>query len=730
MSPERWGQVKVVFTEAMSLPVAERSVFVARACESDVELARDVEALIAAAGVESVPPIPPATVAKALGKFGVEAPTSDAATQSLLASALGTEYEIIRPVGRGGMGEVYLARDLTLGLDVAVKVLRPDLAATAPAARARFRQEAKIIASLTHPGIIRLYKYGEACGIWYFVMGYVGSTTLADRLRRDDPVPAEEVRRVLFDLADALEHAHRRHVIHRDIKSSNILLDDGDVMRPMLADFGISKIQGASDTLTPSRTVIGTPAYMSPEQLVGDPDIDERSDIFSLGLVGYAMLVGHEPFVGIADVGTWRLTHDPEPLSKVAPLVPVELAAVITRCLARDRTQRFPDAASLKEALMRADKEWIKHHPEVYRPLAGYGQYALAWAIVFTALALVPNHSSPDTALLLLLHAILVPLGFVLHVWNIGRSGMSNRELIHIACWPPEWWGMWWPRALRRPEDQWARLPRPARLVRATLSLYFVVLPALILLETRGGAASSLLNVVKYTLLSVTAAVTAGALWWARGKNLRLADAVRVLVGPTMPSPAWNRNEDVRRLLAPVGALPPPNPSNPTDWLRAIEDFIRRIPPSFAALGDVTIKARGLHRAIASCDADMARLGQESSDAEVDRLEKRVDELVEQVSLHGDRKSGELLNLVRSELAIVRAIRADRQLTAKRRADLFQLLRVMWTQLGQLYERSIGGVAVGPDPTQALASLCAEIDDALRKPGTYEDRADAEPDAR
>ena len=717
MTPERWGRIKALFSEAMELPAAERAAFVARVCGSDIELGEELRSLLAIAGADSIPRIPPAAVARALTDAGGDALDSDAGTRSVLERAVGKEYEIMHRIGRGGMGAVYLARDIRLDMFVAIKVLRPDLAAFAPAARARFKREAQICASLTHPGIIRLFQYGEACGIWYFVMGYVRGTTLADRLRREDPVRSEEVRRILLELADALEYAHGHHVIHRDIKSANILLEDGDVMRPMLADFGISKVQGARDTLTPSLSVIGTPAYMSPEQLVGDPDIDARSDIFSLGLVGYAMLVGREPFIGIDDIVAWRMRHDPEPLSEVAPSAPSGLAAVIMRCLARDRVSRYPDAHALKEALARADRPWVHMTPEKIRPVAGYGQYALAWAIVFAALALVPNHSPVNVALLLLL-AALVPLGFVLHIWNIGRGDLSYAELVQVAGWPPEWWGMWWPRRLRRPEDLWMRLPWPARFVRETLSLFFVLLPALILVENRNWLDPGLLDMMKYSLFIGTAVVAAGALWWARRNDLPYADAVRVLFGATMPSPAWGVPHVVR-LIAPVRGVRPPNYSKPADWVRTIDDLVPLIPADEATLGaEVTIRAHRLLRAIAECDRDIARLGQDSSDAEIARLERKLDEMMDEASLRGGDKRRDLLELLRGELALVRAMRADRELAAEQRAGLFHLLRALCAQLGRLYERSLGGAFDGPDPTEALRGLCAEVDEALDAPGS------------
>ena len=712
MSPERWGEIKTVFREALETPLVARSAFLERACGSDAGMREDLETLLAAAEGTSVPPIPASTFARALHDAGNTPLDSDVTTRAVLESALGGEYDLLRRIGTGGMGVVYLARETALRRDVAIKVLRPDLADFAPAARARFRREAQICASLEHPGIIPLHRYGEARGIWYFVMGYVCGETLADRLRHEGPVPSEETRRILLELADALEHAHAKHVVHRDIKSTNILLEGGDVRRPKLADFGISKVQGAADTFTPSSAMIGTPAYMSPEQLERSPDIDERSDIYSLGLVGYAMLVGHEPFADVDDVAAWRLHHDPPPLSEVAPSVPPGLATVITRCLMRDRASRWQDARSLKDALACVDGSAKQVLPAAVRDLPGYGQWALAWSIVFTALALVPNHPPRDIVLLLLLGA-LVPLGLVLHVWNVGRGGLSYGELAYVACWPPEWWGMWWPRMLRRPEDLWSRLPWQARLVRGTLSLLFVALPALILLGTRRGFESPWLDVVEYALVAGAATVSSGALLWARQQGLTFADAVRLLFGATMPSPAWEATH-VARLVAPVRGVRPPNYSRPADFVRAMEDLIPLLPSDADIVGsDIPALARGLLKAVDASDREVAVLERHASPAELARLEAKLAELEGETSPHGSERRADLRELVKGQLTVAQRMRGDLEMAGQRRTYLFGLMRGLWLQLCRVHDAALGTAAEGPDPRLALRRLCGEIGDAL-----------------
>src|SRR5262249_50300924 len=158
-----------------------------------------------------------------------------------------------------------------------------------------------------------------------------------------------------------------------------------------------------------------------------------------------------------------------------------DLASVVMRCLARDPALRWPSARELKDAIARcSDDDGSRNLPESVRDLPSFAPYAVAWAVAWSAFALIALRSSRERALLLLV-ALLVPLGLVLHVWNTGRTGLRMAEVARIASWPPEWWGLWWPRALRRPNDVWARLPWQARWVRVVLASFFVGLPGLIL---------------------------------------------------------------------------------------------------------------------------------------------------------------------------------------------------------------------------------------------------------
>src|SRR4026209_1421174 len=212
-----------------------------------------------------------------------------------LTSALADRYRIERELGQGGMATVYLAQDLKHDRKVALKVLKPELAAVLGAER--FVVEIKTTAALQHPHILPLFDSGTADGFLYYVMPYVQGETLRSKLDRETQLGIDEAVRITREVADALDSAHRHGVIHRDINPENILLHDG---RPMVADFGIALAVSAAagGRMTETGLSLGTPHYMSPEQATGDRDISARSDVYSLSSVLYEMLTGQPPHVG------------------------------------------------------------------------------------------------------------------------------------------------------------------------------------------------------------------------------------------------------------------------------------------------------------------------------------------------------------------------------------------------------------------------------------------------
>lgn len=278
----------------------------------------------------------------------------DAELTARLARALSPAYEVGTEIGRGGMAIVYRARDVRLKRGVAVKVLPPELAFRGDI-RTRFLREAETAARLSHPNIVPIYTVDEREGVVYFVMGLVEGGSVGDRLRSSGAIGVDETRRILREVADALAYAHRMGVVHRDIKPDNILLD-ADSGRAMVTDFGIARAasdDGDGTRLTGTGIVIGTPAYMSPEQCAGDREIDGRSDLYSLGAVAYQMLAGVPPFSGgnTPAIMLKQVTERPLPLRQRRADVPPDLEKIIMKLLEKDPEHRFADGAALVAAV-------------------------------------------------------------------------------------------------------------------------------------------------------------------------------------------------------------------------------------------------------------------------------------------------------------------------------------------------------------------------------------------
>jgi serine/threonine-protein kinase len=267
-----------------------------------------------------------------------------------LQAALAGEYSLERELGRGGMGVVYLARDVQLDRDVAIKVLPTHLAGIAEA-RERFVREARTAAGLSHPHIVPIHRVGEARGFVFFVMSYVEGETLGERLRTRGPLPPADATRMLREVAWALAYAHGRGIVHRDVKPDNIMLEAG-TGRALVTDFGIAHGGAGADLETEPGKITGTAHFMSPEQAAAAP-IDGRSDIYSLGVVGYLAVSGRLPFESpnLPALLVRQATEAAPPVTRSAPGLPPELAQVIDRCLQRDVSLRFSDGEALAAAL-------------------------------------------------------------------------------------------------------------------------------------------------------------------------------------------------------------------------------------------------------------------------------------------------------------------------------------------------------------------------------------------
>ena len=294
------------------------------------------------------------------------------APPSLLTTALGGRYAIERELGRGGMATVYLAEERKHGRQVAIKVLHAELAASLGAER--FLREIGIVARLSHPHIVPLIDSGDAGGVLYYVSPFVSGGSLRDRLLRDGRLPVRDALRIGREVGAALDYAHRNGFVHRDVKPENILFADGQAV---LADFGVARAYGARDAeplppVTEAGLALGTPAYMSPEQASGDPDLDLTSDVYSLACVVYEMLAGVPPLVGSNARATIakQVTEVPRPIRTLRPDVPAVAEQALARALAKAPEERHASVAEFADALHGESHESARSYPATTRTIA------------------------------------------------------------------------------------------------------------------------------------------------------------------------------------------------------------------------------------------------------------------------------------------------------------------------------------------------------------------------
>ena len=272
-------------------------------------------------------------------------------------AAVGDVYLIEQEVGRGGMAVVYAAQDLRLQRPVALKVLPPELAFRGDV-RERFVREAQTAARLNHPHIVPIYAVHEEGGLVCFAMALVKGESLAARIVREPRPSFEYIAHMLEQVADALAYAHACGVVHRDVKPDNVLVDK-DSGRAMVTDFGIARAAESGSRLTQTGVAVGTPAFMSPEQAMGDREIDGRSDIYSLGVVGYLMLAGRLPFEANTTPAMLmkHVSETPMPIRAVRPDAPFALVEILERCLAKRPQDRWDNAMQLRDALRKAQRD-------------------------------------------------------------------------------------------------------------------------------------------------------------------------------------------------------------------------------------------------------------------------------------------------------------------------------------------------------------------------------------
>ena len=265
-----------------------------------------------------------------------------------LQTTLGNTYTLERELGGGGMSRVFVAEDTALGRRIVVKVLPPEMASGVSIER--FKREISLAARLQHPHIVPLLSAGEAGGVPYFTMPFIEGESLRGHLTRSGELPIKEAVHLLREVASALAYAHRKGVVHRDIKPENVLVTE---QHAMVTDFGVAKAisaatQSGGDGLTSIGIALGTPAYMAPEQAVGDVATDHRADIYAFGVIAYELLTGRAPFAGrsIQAVMAAHIVETPEPITRHRAAIPASLAALVMRCLEKhpaDRPQTADD---------------------------------------------------------------------------------------------------------------------------------------------------------------------------------------------------------------------------------------------------------------------------------------------------------------------------------------------------------------------------------------------------
>ena len=453
--------------------------------------------------------------------------------------ALAPNYILEKELGRGGMGAVYLARDVRLDRPVAIKFLPPDMAMREDL-RARFLQETRTAASFSHPNIVPVHAIEERDRILCFVMGYVDGETLSARVKRAGPMSAADATRLLQEAAWALSYAHGRGIVHRDVKPDNILIDRGSG-RAMVTDFGIARSQDKTSGLTQVGEIIGTPQYMSPEQATGEI-IDARSDLYSLGVVAFFALTGRLPFESSTSHGylTAHITKPAPSMSSVRPDLPPALSNAVDRLLQKDPAQRFQKGEELAEALdpLRASRREI---PPAIRLFQVKSTQVLRNALIFLLLGPALSRSAGGEGDQLLLLIIVLSAVFALVLQALGglrelaAQGFSHDDLRNgvIAIGEEENEA----RAQMRAAPDWSER-RKRRSLRLAISLVVGIALVLFSLSTRvprpqGGYTTPLIGFAAAALGAIIVIVTVVYAAAGGGASARLDRKLRSLwTGP------------------------------------------------------------------------------------------------------------------------------------------------------------------------------------------------------
>ncbi|MEX2177520.1 MAG: serine/threonine-protein kinase, partial [Gemmatimonadaceae bacterium] len=684
-----------------------------------------------ATAAENILPLPPRTSLLAITlprhhhSNVPNAPTpysGDDPIRVALERAIGFQYDVTRMLGRGGMGAVYHAHEKALDRQVAIKVLPPD--AVGGDARDRFMREARTAARLTHPNIVPLLTFGETDGLVYYVMGYVDGESLEQRLRRAGPMDADVVARLLEQLAHALDYAHAQGIVHRDVKPDNILLDSAGT--PKLTDFGIARRPASGDTLTSAGMLMGTPRYMSPEQASGDREIDGRSDIYALGLVGYAMLVGRPPFDGgsVQEILAQQVTRNAPSLRTLLPELESPVALTIDRALRKDPSQRWARGAEMAAALREEDSTDAEEMPR--RTMLKPGTYALVTSLSVLVIVNAALFGAVRIGPLYILLVPLVLLGPVVdYATMVWKEKKTAAEIRRVFTEPPKWWPFWWPARWRRRDDVWARLPTALRRIRLSSSIgvgsFALMLQILVLLfifmgTTRPGPLQWLLMGGMFASMLVALVGLVGSALgmrrWARTVGLALSQASYVAGAPTGNALLWKPSW-MQRFLHPATAHPGAlEPATPAAMADAIANIAKQLPPpQREGVRGVVEATRALAAAIDVMDSEIAVLARNADPADEERLNARLVALGPETVGGGESAAQrEMRHLYASQLALLSRIARQREEMDRRRSRYAELLRTVWLQLSTLRAEHAGDELRAADLTDQIRHLVQSVD--------------------
>jgi hypothetical protein len=507
----------------------------------------------------------------------------------------------------------------------------------------------------------------------FLVMGYVSGESLAARLKRDSRLRISETRRIVAEVAEALDHAHRQGVVHRDVKPDNVLIED-ESGRALLADFGVAKALGAG-TMTQVGSVVGTPAFMSPEQAAGNVHIDGRSDLYSLGALAYCLLTGRPPFEGDPRaVMSKHLTQDPPPLRTSRPEVPEDLAAAITRCLAKDPAMRWPDARALREAIAPTglDEDEL---PEPLDALDGRAAMLLSVsALVVNASAYAWLSGGLAAKIVLVLSAGLLAyqLPWLVTAARLGRArGFSSSQLLGAFLREPGWWYLfWYPARLRRVSGIWERLPLPFRLLRISVTLIAVTLLLALPLFVMGAPSLAAWVLLPLILFLVSAVALCARLILGLGLEVHQRRRVTSILfsTPTSQRAVWKRPEITHLLVSPKLA---PSTSTEPRLPREIADALARETPARAE------EARELVADLEALDAEIARLVSDADPDEASRLRRRLEALGPESAEEGEERRA-LRRLLTEQTGLLDRVNARLAEARGRRDQRLEALRALW----------------------------------------------------